>query len=167
MASDAAAEYADWLSLLEQLKAQYQASPNRMLQMVNAHAASDTRAVAQWDFSPKGSPQLVGVRRTEFSGKFDDVFVLLLKGLVFKFQGSTEPGASDNPRGTPFLVQGQHDYHFGWHKKTYLALRPMGKGVLVVRRRTTSAWTMPIWRPASRPSRRSTFTSRAIPMPPQ
>ncbi len=126
-------EYADWLSLLEQVKARYQASPNRMLQMVNAHAASDTRAVAQWDFSPKGSPQLVGVRRTEFSGKFDDVFVLLLKGLVFKFQGSTEPGASDNPRGTPFLVQGQHDYHFGWHKKTYLALRPMGKGVLVVR----------------------------------
>jgi len=126
-------EYADWLALLEQVKARYQASPNRMLEMVNAHAASDTRAVAQWDFSPKGSPQLVGVRRTEFSGKFDDVFVLLLKGLVFKFQGSTEPGASDNPRGTPFLVQGQHDYHFGWHKKTYLALRPMGKGVLVVR----------------------------------
>jgi hypothetical protein len=30
-------------------------------------------------------------------------------------------------------VQGQHDYHFGWHKKTYLALRPQGKGVLVVR----------------------------------
>jgi len=126
-------EYAGWLSLLEQLKAKYQASPNRMLQMVNSHAASDTRAVAQWDFSPEGSPQLVGVRRTEFSGKFDDVFVLLLKGLVFKFQGSTEPGASDNPRGTPFLVQGQHDYHFGWHKKTYLALRPQGKGVLVVR----------------------------------
>ena len=126
-------EYADWLSLLEQVKARYQASPNRMLQMVNAHAASDTRAVAQWDFSPNGSPQLVGVRRTEFSGKFDDVFVLLLKGLVFKFQGSTEPGASDSPLGTPFLVQGQHDYHFGWHKKTYLALRPMGKGVLVVR----------------------------------
>jgi len=126
-------EYADWLSLLEQVKARYQASPNRMLQMVNAHAASDTRAVAQWDFLPNGSPQLVGVRRTEFSGKFDDVFVLLLKGLVFKFQGSTEPGASDSPLGTPFLVQGQHDYHFGWHKKTYLALRPMGKGVLVVR----------------------------------
>ena len=126
-------EYADWLALLEQVKARYQASPNRMLEMVNAHAASDTRAVAQWDFSPKGSPQLVGVRRTEFSGKFDDVFVLLLKGLVFKFQGSTEPGASDSPLGTPFLVQGQHDYHFGWHKKTYLALRPMGKGVLVVR----------------------------------
>jgi len=126
-------EYTDWLSLLEQVKAQYQASPNRVLQMVNAHAPSDTRAVAQWDFSAKGSPHLIGVRRTEFSGKFDDVFVLLLKGLVFKFQGSTEPGASDNPRGTPFLVQGQHDYHFGWHKKTYLALRPQGKGVLVVR----------------------------------
>ena len=33
----------------------------------------------------------------------------------------------------PFLVQGQHDYHFGWHKKTYLALRPQNKGVLIVR----------------------------------
>jgi peptidoglycan hydrolase-like protein with peptidoglycan-binding domain len=126
-------EYTDWLALLEQVKAQYLARPNRMLQMVNAHGASDTRPVAQWDFSATGSPHLIGVRRTEFSGKFDDVFVLLLKGLVFKFQGSTEPGASDNPRGAPFLVQGQHDYHFGWHKKTYLALRPQGKGVLVVR----------------------------------
>ena len=126
-------EYTDWLALLEQVKAQYQARPNQMLQLVNAHAASDTRAVAQWDFSADGSPHLVGVRRTEFSGKFDDVFVLLIKGLVFKFQGSTEPGASDNPRGAPFLVQGQHNYHFGWHKKTYLALRPQGAGVLVVR----------------------------------
>ena len=41
----------------------------------------------------------------------------------------------DGAKGTPFLVQGQHDYHFGWHQKTYLALRPLdlGSGVLVVR----------------------------------
>lgn len=68
----------------------------------------------------------------EFSGKSDDVFVLLVKGLVFKFQGSTEPGATNDPSGCPFLVQGQHDYHFGWHQKTYLALRPQST-VLVVR----------------------------------
>jgi hypothetical protein len=76
---------------------------------------------------------LIGIRRNSFSGKFDDIFVLLIKGLVFKFQGSTEPGASVDQGGTPWLVQGQHNYHFGWHKRTYLALRPQGVGVLVVR----------------------------------
>ncbi len=127
-------EYSDWLSLLDQTKAQYTASPNRMLQMVNAFkGASDTRKVAQWDYTPATNVHLVGVRRSSFAGKFDDIFVLLIKGLVFKFQGSTVPGASSDPRGTPFLVQGQHDYHFGWHQKTYLALRPQGNGVLVVR----------------------------------
>jgi hypothetical protein len=88
--------------------------------------------VAQWEAAP-GHVHLVGIRRREANGKFDDIFVLLLKGLVFKFQGSTEPGASDNPSGRPFLVQGQHNYHFGWHQKKYLALRPQGAGVLVVR----------------------------------
>jgi hypothetical protein len=127
-------EYTDWLALLERVKAQYTAKPNRMLQMVNAfNGASDTRKPAQWDFATKQNVHLIGIRRDSASGKFDDIFVLLIKGLVFKFQGSTEPGASSNPSGTPFLVLGQHDYHFGWHQRTYLALRPQGKGVLVVR----------------------------------
>jgi hypothetical protein len=129
-------EYTEWLSLLNQVKDKYLAKPNRMLEMVNAFSGvTDTRKVAQWDFTPAGNIHLVGIRRNEKSNKFDDIFVLLIKGLVFKFQGSTEPGASDNPAGTPFLVQGQHDYHFGWHKKQYLALRPqhLDKGVLVVR----------------------------------
>ena len=128
-------EYTEWLSLLERVKQKYLASPNRMLQLVNAYTGStDTRKVAEWDFSP-AHIHLIGVRREEKTNKFDDIFVLLIKGLVFKFQGSTEPGASDNPAGLPFLVQGQHDYHFGWHKKQYLALRPqhLDKGVLVVR----------------------------------
>lgn len=129
----AASEYTEWLALLEQVKARYLATPTRMLQLVNAFGRSDTRHVADWDFTSVGTPQLIGIRRQQASGKFDDIFVMLLKGLVFKFQGSTEPGASDDPRGTPFLVQGQHDYHFGWHKRTYLALRPRGAGVLVVR----------------------------------
>lgn len=126
-------EYAEWLALLAATKAHYLASPNRMLQLVNASAQkSDTRKVADWDAGP-GRIHLIGIRRSEAGGKFDDIFVLLLKGLVFKFQGSTEPGASDNPAGRPFLVQGQHDYHYGWHQKKYLALRPNGNGVLVVR----------------------------------
>ncbi len=127
-------EYTEWLSLLEKVKQNYVAGPNRTLQLVNAFSAgADTRTLAQWDFTPAGNIHLVGIRRSEMSGKFDDIFVLLIKGLVFKFQGSTEPGASKDPRGLPFLVQGQHDYHFGWHQKKYLALRPRNKGVLVVR----------------------------------
>lgn len=128
-------EYTDWLSLLDKVKEKYTASPNRMLQLVAAFSrATDTRSVAQWDFTP-GNIHLVGIRRNEMSGKFDDVFVLLIKGLVFKFQGSTEPGASENAAGAPFLVQGQHDYHFGWHQRQFLALRPqrLDQGVLVVR----------------------------------
>lgn len=126
-------EYTEWLSLLDKVKARYAAQPTPMLQLVNDGPASDTRKVANWDFTSVGTPQLIGIRRQQATGKFDDIFVILLKGLVFKFQGSTEPGMSENPRGTPFLVQGQHDYHFGWHKRTYLALRPRTSGVLVVR----------------------------------
>jgi hypothetical protein len=128
-------EYTEWLSLLRKVKEKYAANPNRMLQLVNAFAGdTDTKKVAQWDFDPRHI-HLIGIRRGEFSDKFDDVIVLLIKGLVFKFQGSTEPGTSSNPKGTPFLVQGQHDYHFGWHRKQYLALRPLSldNGVLVVR----------------------------------
>jgi hypothetical protein len=128
-------EYTEWLSFLGKVKEHYATAPNRVLQLVEAfRGVTDTRKVAQWDFSP-AHIHLVGIRRDEVSGKFDDAFVLLIKGLVFKFQGSTEPGASDNPSGLPFLVQGQHDYHFGWHKRQYLALRPENKGVLVVRSR--------------------------------
>lgn len=126
-------EFTDWLALLEKVRQQYLQSPNPMLAKVNAYnGVSGTRKVAQWDFSNQSSAHLIGVRRDEFQGKSDDIFVLLLKGLVFKFQGSTEPGAKGDPRGYPFLVQGQHDYHFGWHQRTYLALKPRTT-VLVVR----------------------------------
>jgi hypothetical protein len=94
---------------------------------------SDTRRVQDWDFTGPGAIHLVGVRRNEVAGKFDDMFVLLMKGLVFKVQGSTEPGHSEHPEGPPHLMPGQHDYHFGWHKQSYLALRPLSSGVLIVR----------------------------------
>ena len=126
-------EYTDWLALLEGVKSYYSAQPSAMAQMVSAYVgASDTKKVAQWDARPEGI-HLIGIRRDARSGRFDDLFVLLIKGLVFKFQGSTDPGATNDPRGAPFLVHGQHDYHFGWHQRTYLALKPLGKGVLVVR----------------------------------
>ena len=129
-------EYTRWLALLDQVKAHYLGAPGRMLQLVNAFGGkTSTRKVADWDFSP-AHVHLVGIRRSEANLKFDDILVLLIKGLVFKFQGSTDPGSvEDGAPGAPFLVQGQHDYHFGWHQKTYLALRPLdlGSGVLVVR----------------------------------
>ena len=130
-------EYTQWLSLLTRLKEKYAGAPNRMLQLVQRFTpATDTRRVADWDFDP-AAIHLIAIRRHEASNKFDDIFVVLIKGLVFKFQGSTEPGATTNPLGLPFLAQGQHDYHFGWHKKQYLALRPvhLDRGVLVVRSR--------------------------------
>ena len=128
-------EYGRWLSLGEKAQAKYQAKPNRMLRLVREFGApSDTHPVGEWDFSP-GLIHMFGIRRDQFSGKFDDIFVFLIKGLVFKFQGSTEPGVSEHEDGRPFLVLGQHDYHFGWHQRRYLALKPQGRGggVLVVR----------------------------------
>ena len=126
-------EYTDWLSLLGTVKEKYKESPTEMLRLVNAFSGkTDTRKVADWSFEPSAI-HLVGIRRSEKTNKFDDLFVLLIKGLVFKFQGSTDPGATSHPLGAPFLVQGQHDYHFGWHKNQHLAVRPSDKGVLVVR----------------------------------
>jgi hypothetical protein len=126
-------EYTDWLSLLGKVKDKYLTAPTEMLRLVNAFPrATDTRKVADWRFEP-AAIHLVGIRRSEKTNKFDDLFVLLIKGLVFKFQGSTDPGATSHPLGAPFLVQGQHDYRFGWHKNQHLAVRPSDKGVLVVR----------------------------------
>jgi hypothetical protein len=132
--SPIAGEYEGWLALLESVKQKYAAAPSRALQLVSAfEGPSDTRKVANWDFTGPGNIHLIGVRRNEVAGKFDDIFVLLMKGLVFKFQGSTEPGASSHADGPPHITQGQHDYHFGWHQRKYLALRPLSAGVLVVR----------------------------------
>jgi hypothetical protein len=133
----AGTEFERWLELGRKAQARYTAQPSRMLRMVGEFGApTDTHPVEEWDFSPDFI-HLFGIRRNQFSGKFDDVFILLMKGLVFKFQGSTEPGSSSHPDGRPFLVHGQHDYHFGWHQRRYLALRPksLGGGVLVVRSR--------------------------------
>lgn len=127
-------EYDRWLSFLGNVKAKAQAQPTPVLQAVNAFTgASDTRKVDDWDFTGSGNIHLIGVRRKEYDKRFDDIFILLMKGMVFKFQGSTEPGASDNAKGPPYIVPGQHEYHFGWHRKSYQALRPLNQGVLIIR----------------------------------
>jgi len=133
----AAPEYEQWLTLLRRYRDKAISDPTPVQSLVNDFKGpSDTNKAADLDFSPQHI-HLIGIRRRVFSGKFDDAFILLIKGLVFKFQGSTEPGYSEDKRGTPFLVNGQHDYHFGWHQLRYLALRPrhFSHGVLVVRSR--------------------------------
>lgn len=136
----AGTEYDRWLALGRKAQDRHAAHPSRMLTMVRDFTAtSDTHPVGDWDFGPERI-HLFGIRRDQFSGKFDDIFVFLLKGLVFKFQGSTEPGSSSHEDGRPFLVPGQHDYHFGWHQRRYLALRPksLNGGVLIVRSKNDS-----------------------------
>src|SRR5262245_20053458 len=142
-AADPSPEYKKWMSLLHKVKEKYAAAPNAMLREVNKFTqSSDTIKVSNWDFDPN-KIHLIGVRRNEADSeagaqKFDDAFVLLIQGLAFKFFGSTDPGATENPDGFPFLTQGQHLYRFGWHKisdlnRVFHALKPLSKGVLVVR----------------------------------
>lgn len=141
-------EYRVWMGLLHAARDAYRARPTDLLKKIAAFPhPSDTAAVAQWDFDP-ARIHLVGIRRNESAplnpdGRraTDDVFVLLINGLVFKFFGTTDPGTSTNAAGAPFLVHGQHAYRFGWHKQAdrdivYQALKPLSTGVLVVRDRS-------------------------------
>jgi peptidoglycan hydrolase-like protein with peptidoglycan-binding domain len=140
--------YATWMTLLQTFKARCQADPGPTLKKVEAKLGSlracDTLKVADWDFSPDRI-HLVGIRRrkdvTPGDGPqvLDDVFVLLIRGIAFVFYGSTEPGEKVASQ-YPFLTPGQHLYRFGWHNigpkrfpDVYRALKPAGKGVLVLR----------------------------------
>ncbi len=144
---DHGTEHGKWIAYLNRVKEHYTdpANRSRQLRMVDNHAgASDTHTVSEWDFDP-AKVHVVGVRRRQRSQsrpglgkgmseqKFDDIIVLLVHGMVFKFQGSTEPGMTSHEGGAPFLVQGQHDYRLGWHRGQYQALKPASAGVLVVR----------------------------------
>src|SRR5215475_12559113 len=142
-AANPSPEYEKWMSLLGKVKQKYSITPNPMLRKLNEFMGpSDTVKVSDWDLDPNRI-HLIGIRRNEnrigAAGRnFDDAFVLLIRGLAFKFLGSTDPGATDDPDGFPFLTQGQHLYRFGWHKITDLnrvfqALQPLNRGVLVVR----------------------------------
>lgn len=129
---------ARWMAFLQRVRDQRRAHPDRLSDMVQAWAApSDTVRPAAWDLDPRRI-HFVGIRRNApQAGQqvYDDVFILLVRGLAFRFLGSTDPGHTVHPRGFPFLVPGQHEYRFGWHKQTYHALKPAAGGVLVVRSR--------------------------------
>lgn len=142
-AANPSPEYAQWMALLLKVKDHYLANPSETLKKVDAFAkACDTVKVKGWDFDPNNI-HLVGIRHRKAAqagdGKqvLDDVFILLIRGMAFKFYGSTEPGTKKAAK-YPFLAQGQHRYRFGFHKlselnEAYHALRPLDKGVLVLR----------------------------------
>lgn len=134
-------EFKLWLGLLDKIKAQ--GATNKALELLNSYSgATDTRKIAEWDFSADKT-HLIGIRRKEWLStgvrQNDDVFVLLVNGFAFKFMGSTDPNQKMGSRpDEPFIIKGQHVYRFGWHKmsdakRVYRAWKPAGSGVLVFR----------------------------------
>jgi len=138
-------EHAKWIRLLHRAKEHYRQNPHPILEQVaNFQKPSDTRKIDDWEFDPK-EVHLIGIRRAQDLScnrrENDDIFILLIRGMVFKFWGSTDPSQNMIPRrDEAFLVEGQHKYRFGWHKisverKIYRALKPYRNGVLVFRDR--------------------------------
>lgn len=100
-----------------------------------------TKKVNEWSDKPE-EIHLIGIRRKQEKRARtrgnDDLFVLLMNGLVFKFWGSTDPKPADSLDQEPYLIEGQHKYKLAWHKvsrstRIYKALRPCAPGVLVYR----------------------------------
>jgi peptidoglycan hydrolase-like protein with peptidoglycan-binding domain len=146
-ATSPSAEYGRWMALLRKVKEHYRASRSETVKKVDAAKDCATVKLDSWDFDPD-KIHLVGIRHRKATQPgdarqaLDDVFVLLIRGVAFKFYGSTEPGMKTEDVDTyPFLVPGQHRYRFGWHKltdkqwkeKVYHALKPVDPGVLVQR----------------------------------
>lgn len=131
-------EFDEWLRFVGALRDRLLDDPDPAFGHAERFARrSDTRPIAEWR-TGADDIHLIGIRRAERDAarRFDDILVLLVRGLVFKFQGSTDPGHTSHPDGAPFLVPGQHDFRFGLHRGSYHALRPLhhdGGGVLVVR----------------------------------
>ncbi len=144
-------EYTTALELLNKAREHYLNQPdlivstiNKMVDELNAEAEKkvDTFKSADWKYSPEDI-HLIGIRRKEETSgmgrKNDDIFVLLLNGMVFIFGGSTDPNLKyANRKDEAFLVEGQHKFKFGWHKhssgnESYQGLNPYDRGVLVFR----------------------------------
>jgi hypothetical protein len=140
----ASAEYTTWLELLRAVRDQaVRTGGGRALAAATAQTdASDTLAPQDWSYEAEDI-HLVGVRRREWiaTGRRanDDLFVLLVNGMAFKFGGSTDPNPSIAGRADePYIVPGQHLYRFGWHKisepeRVYRAFKPLSHGPLVFR----------------------------------
>ena len=147
-------EYQDWIALLKMVQEAQKTEPGPELTLVKSFQdPTDTLPVDKWNFSPHLT-HIIGIRRKEgvkrANRENDDVFVVLVNGMVLKFFGTTDPHTVQGAgitEGAPFLTRGQHIYHYGWHKvsdqdKIYRALqpaskyqKPQGKGVLIFRDR--------------------------------
>ena len=139
-------EFGNWIKLLKKSKAHYIANPGPIMTAVNAlENTHSTIKATDWDFS-KDEIHLIGIRRKHDTSAAreranDDLFILLINGLIFKFWGSTDPSKKmvGSSRNEPYLVEGQHKYRFGWHKiseekKIYRALKPYkSAGVIILR----------------------------------
>ena len=145
-------EYSRWMSLLAKAKHHYGVTNHPIIAQVEAYPGiSDTLKINDWN-TDNGQIHLLGIRREQdrasASRENDDLFILLIRGLVFKFWGSTDPSQAmaynfrqkTGRLDEAFLVEGQHKYRFGWHKiseesRVYRALKPYRHGVLVFRDR--------------------------------
>ena len=140
-------EFSVWLDLIKKGKEHFLNNSDPIIAQSEAFTGkTDTRKVKDWDTSPN-TIHLIGIRRGEEHKKDNadnnDLFILLLNGMVFYFWGSTDPNPHLAPKkqhkdGLAFLCEGQHEYTFGWHKvsskeKIYRALRPPKNGVLIFR----------------------------------
>ncbi len=148
------AEYNKWIHLMDQARNHYQSNPHLILDKVNAKVAElgsnkvDTLSIDDWK-TDGNQIHLIGIRRKEEERdknrlrQNDDLFILLIDGMVFKFWGSTDPNyKAKNRKDEAFLVEGQHKFRFGWHNrsqanqsKVYQGLNPYSNGVLVFRDR--------------------------------
>jgi hypothetical protein len=136
--------YRDWMALLDKSKLHYANNPGPILKNINSLSKTyATKKVKDWDFNTDDI-HLIGVRRKQTESTTrranDDLFFLLINGMVFTFWGSTDSSVNMAQRNDEaFLVEGQHEYRFGWHKisvekKIYRALKPLNpRGVLVIR----------------------------------
>lgn len=162
--SNGSAEYNKWIALLNKSKSHYKQNPSPIINQVNRYPKStQTLKIDDWKFDPNDI-HLIGIRHGQFDYKKDrgndDIFLLLIRGMVFKFWGSTVPNQDQASRtDMPFLVEGQHQYRFGWHKiskdsqgrnRVYRALRPYPKGVIVLRYDTDGDNTLSADREADR-----------------
>ena len=143
---NATAAFRYWMLVLAMYQAYNANTPVTLIvQKAEAFAKpSDTLKIAQWNLD-RHAIHLIGIRRQEWRSapvrRNDDVFVLLVNGLAFAFSGSTDPNpkqAGPTRHDEPYLVRGQHQYRFGWHKldnpdRVYRAFRPVAPGVLVCR----------------------------------
>jgi len=141
-------EYATWMKTLKLAKSRYTQSPAAALKATGQFPdKTDTRKLSDWTFESTDI-HLIGLRQHEQLStdkrQSDDIFILLINGMVFKFWGSADPSAHmSNRDDEAYLVEGQHKYRFSWHKvsdsnKVYRALRPYRHGVLVFRDRDSN-----------------------------